>query len=301
MAEIAVVGSLNLDTTVRVDRLPAPGATVLGTGYQTDTGGKGANQAVAAARLGRSVAMVGAVGSDEAGDRLLAALSRDGVSVEAVARLEGVPTGRAFITVDETADNTIVVVPGANAAMAAGHVEASASLLADAPVTMLQLEIDASALGRAAALAGGTVVLDPAPAGPIDPAVLERVDVLVPNRGELARLAGDADLDGLDEVAAAAGALETPAAVVVTLGAGGALVVAGGSVEHVPAPSVQAVDPTAAGDAFCAGLADGLVRDLPLVEAARWAVLCGALTVTRPGAQASLPERADVERLGSGG
>jgi ribokinase len=295
MAEIAVVGSLNVDTTLRVARLPGVGETVPGTSIQTDTGGKGANQAVAAARLGREVAMVGAVGYDEAGDRLLSALGEAGVGVESVSRTGGSPTGQAFIVVDDTAENTIVVVAGANGTVAPGDLEAA--LLEEAEVTMLQLEIPLDTVAAAAAASRGMVVLNPAPAMSLDDALLAEVDVLVPNETELADLAGGPVPSGPDEAAAAARSLHGPGAVVVTIGAAGAVVVEGGSSVHLPAPPVRAVDPTAAGDAFCAGLADGLVRGLPLVEAARWAVFCGAVTVTRPGAQASLPDRDEVERL----
>jgi len=152
-------------------------------------------------------------------------------------------------------------------------------------------------VAAAARAAQGIVLLNPAPARRLDPAVLDVVDVLVPNESELALLTGGGTPESVDEAAAAAAAVMGPGAVVVTLGDRGAVVVEGGVATHVPARRVQAVDPTAAGDSFCAGLADGLVRGLSLVEATRWAVLCGAVTVTRPGAQASLPTRSDVERL----
>lgn len=295
--EIAVVGSLNLDTTLRVPRLPLPGETVLGTGRFSDTGGKGANQAVAAARLGRSVAMVGAVGDDDAGVALLRSLVEAGVDTSAVGVLDGIGSGMAVISVADTAENTIVVDPGANGALDPQQVRRAAEILSTAAVTLAQLEVPIGAVATAAVLTGGRFVLNPAPAGPIPADILERVSVLVPNASELGVLAGDAPPGGADEAARMARAVRGPGAVVVTLGADGAVVVEGRRVVHVPAPSVVAVDPTAAGDAFCGGLADGLVRGLDLVDAVRWAVRCGAVAATRWGAQASLPNRGDVEAL----
>ncbi|MDX1690432.1 MAG: ribokinase [Acidimicrobiia bacterium] len=301
MTEIAVVGSLNIDTTIRVTRLPRPGETVLGTGHSGDTGGKGANQAVAAARLGRSTAMIGMVGDDDGGRRLAAVLADAGVTLTGLLRSEEHPTGVALITVDDTGGNTIVVSPGANGHVSPDDVDDAADLLGGASVTLAQLEIPIAAVTRAAILSSGRFVLNPAPAATLDPDLLARVDVLVPNETELAVLAGADEIPAsIEDVASMARAVEGPGAVVVTLGARGAVVVEPGAVTHVEAPVVQAVDPTAAGDSFCAGLADALVRGKGLVEATRWAVLCGAVTVTRRGAQAALPLRADVERFGGG-
>ncbi len=299
-AEIAVVGSLNLDTTVRVERLPAPGETVLGGDHFSDTGGKGANQAVAAARLGRSVAMIGMVGPDDAGAALVAALTAAGVDTTSVATTPGTGTGVAVITVADSAENTIVVDPGANRLLDAARVRAASDVLAGALVTLAQLEVPLDGVAAAAELAGGTFVLNPAPAVPLPADLLSRVDVLVPNATELGTLCGAAPPDDPAGAADMAARLEGPGAVVVTLGAAGALVVAGGETTHVAAPVVAAVDPTAAGDAFCGGLADALVRGLGLVDAVRWAVRCGAVAATRYGAQASLPTRADVEGLEDG-
>jgi len=220
VAEITVVGSLNLDTMARVIRLPTPGETVLGIGHFTDTGGKGANQAVAAARLGRDTAMVGMVGSDEAGDRLLAALRAAGVSTAAVLRSEEHPTGIALITVDERAENTIVVGPGANGALRPEDLDLE--VVAGAAVMLLQLEIPLETVLAAARAARGTVVLNPAPGAALNAGLLEAVDVLVPNETELGIVAGVAAPHSIDEAAAAASGLGGPGAVVVTLGAAGA-------------------------------------------------------------------------------
>jgi ribokinase len=297
---VTVVGSLNLDIVVPVPHHPAPGETVLGGDHFRNPGGKGANQAVAAARLGQRVAMVGRVGADDSGRTLLTALETDGVDVARVRIDHDAPTGIALIAVDDRGENAIVVSPGANARVTAADVDASADLLRSSPATLLQLEIPADAARRAAQLAGGTVVLNPAPAPPgtLPAELLAEVDVLVPNRVELAGLAARGTMlpETLEQVDAMARALGVPS-VVVTLGTEGALVVEGGTSAHVPTPQVDVVDTTAAGDAFCGALADALVRGDSLSEAARWAVRVAAIACTRPGAQASLPTRGEVEAL----
>lgn len=295
--EVAVVGSLNLDTTIRVVRLPRAGETVLGSGHFTDTGGKGANQAVAAARLGRRVSMIGAVGADAAGVMLIESLAASGVDTSAVRVVAGAVSGMAVITVAEGAENSIVVDPGANGALDAAHVAAAGAVLETAPVTLAQLEVPMEAVAQAARLAGGRFVLNPAPAALVPPELLSLTDVLVPNATELATLVGAGPPANAADAATMAQEVRGPGAIVVTLGALGAVVVEGGVVSHVPAPEVVAIDPTAAGDAFCGGLADGLVGGLDLVAAVRWAVRCGAVTATRWGAQASLPTRSEVEHL----
>jgi ribokinase len=298
MPEIAVVGSLNLDTTVRVPRLPQPGETVLGSDHFSDTGGKGANQAVAAARLGRSVAMVGMVGDDDAGRQLTAALLRDGVDITQVATSHSVGSGMAVITVDESGENMIVVDPGANGAFSIDVLGELAPVVAVADLVLLQLEIPLPTVSAAVELATGIVVLNPAPAASLDPRVLAAVNVLVPNATELALLTGGEVPVDPDSAIDLARALEGPEAVVVTLGAAGAVVVGNDLAVHVSAPVIEAVDPTAAGDAFCAGLADALVRGETLEDAVRWAVRVGAVTATRWGAQASLPTHEEVLALG---
>jgi ribokinase len=282
---IALVGSINLDIVVGVDRHPAPGETVLGDDRQELPGGKGANQAVAAARLGAEVAFVGRVGDDDAGRRLRDGLAAEGVDVTHVRVDADAPTGVALIAVDRAGENTIVVSSGANARVSAADVEAARDVLANAAVTLVQHEVPEEAVAAAIAAAGGTVVLNPAPARPI----VAPVDVLVPNRGELEALAGRAG----DPVALAR-SLDPARAVVVTLGNEGAAVIEGSRVERIPAPRVDAVDTTGAGDAFCGALAEALDAGADLVEAARWAVRAAAASVTRPGAQGGLPRRADL-------
>lgn len=291
---IAVVGSLNLDLVVRVPRHPRPGETVLGGDVSRYPGGKGANQAVAAARLGRRVAMVGCVGDDDAGRTLLGVLAADGVDASGVRVSGEAPSGTALITVDDAGENAIVVSPGANARVTVADVRAAAPVLAAASVTLLQLEIPLDAVREAARIAGGIVILNPAPAAALPAEVLAVVDVLVPNRSELSILAAR-PVDDHDDLVAAASLLEGPGAVVVTCGAEGAVVVEGGRATWIPAVAVTVVDTTAAGDSFCAALADALVDGADLVAAARWSVRVAAATVTRAGAQASLPTRAEVE------
>lgn len=301
MPEIAVVGSLNLDTTVRVHRLPDRGETVLGAGHFSGTGGKGANQAVAAARLGRSVAMVGMVGRDEAGEQLLAALVEAGVDGSGVIVNDRTATGMAVVTVDESGENTIVVDPGANAAFGPDAFEPVSEAVAGATVVLVQLEIPVPTVAAAVERATATVVLNPAPASELSAEVLRGVDVLVPNATELGRLSGEPAPETTDAAVGMARALAGPGAVVVTLGARGAVVVSGVESLHVRAPEVEAIDPTAAGDAFCGGLADALCRGESLVDATRWAVCVGAAATTRWGAQASLPTRQDVLDIGGTG
>jgi ribokinase len=292
-----VVGSLNLDIVVPVPRHPAPGETILGGDHFANAGGKGANQAAAAARLGQRVAMVGRVGEDDTGLRLVESLEQDGVDTRCVLGTGNAPTGIALITVDPSGENSIVVSPGANARLSAADVTSASSLLASARVTVLQLEVPLGATVEAARLAGATVVLNPAPARPLPAELLEAVDVLVPNRGELADLVGSDPPETLEETVALARGIEGPRAVVVTLGADGAVLVDGEHTHHVAAPAVATVDTTAAGDSFCGALADALERNASLEAATAWAVRVAAVTVTRRGAQCSLPTRAEVDRV----
>lgn len=296
-AEIVVVGSANLDLVVDVARVPRAGETVLGGDLRRIPGGKGANQAVAAARLGRRVAMVGRVGDDDAGAILRAALEGDGVDTGHLVTTGGVPNGVALIAVAADGDNAIVVSPGANERVTVHDVDVAAAAVRGADCVLLQLEIPVDAVVAAARHAAGTVILNPAPAPtehlPDD--LLARVDVLVPNQTELATLTGHVGRVDIEVAASLARRLPC-AAVIVTLGELGALVV-GDEVTHVPAPDVAPVDTTAAGDSFCAALADGMVGGRSLTDATRWAVRVGAATTLRPGAQPSLPTPAEVDEL----
>ncbi len=296
---IVVVGSINQDLVVRVARHPLPGETLLGHGHFTAAGGKGANQAVALARLDRQVSMVGRVGDDDFGRALVAGMAAEGVDTSHVATDAAAGTGLAVITLDDAAENSIVVSQGANALVSPADVEAAARPISTASVVLVQLEIPLAAVMRAAELATGLFVLNPAPARVLPPELLARVDVLVPNRSELGLLAGVPEPAGRDEVVAAASALG--GIVVVTLGSAGAMAVSDGRVIEVPPPFVEAIDTTGAGDAFCAGIADALDRGDDLERALHWAVQVGALAVTREGAQPSMPRRAEVLAFAASG
>ena len=290
---VVVLGSANLDIVVPVPHHPATGETVLGGHHDRIPGGKGANQAVAAARLGARVAMVGRVGSDDAGTTLRTALQDAGVDCRHLAVDGQALSGLALIGVDRSGDNTIIVSPGANDRVGPDDVAAAAPLLASAAVTLVQLEVPTMAVEAAVAAAVGKVVLNPAPAFLLSAALLERVDVLVPNRIELAQLAGSAEADDLAAVEEMARSLPVPT-VVVTLGADGALLVAGEDAVLLPAPPVEAVDTTGAGDAFCGAIAEALARGVAIDEATARAVHAGSLATTRRGAQPSLPTGAQV-------
>lgn len=298
---IVVVGSLNMDLVVSVERFPRAGETLLGGAYARHPGGKGANQAVAAARAGGRVAMVGRVGRDEFGDLLRRGLERDGVDASRVAALADAPTGVAFISVDASAQNTIIVAPGANARLAASDLDAAA--FAGAAVVLLQLEVPLATALRAAELgraAGARVVLNLAPARPLRDDQLRHVDVLVVNESETAALTGiPAEEVARAPEAAAMALLDRVPAAVLTLGAAGAAWARRGDgatdaprTGLVPAFPVAAVDTTAAGDAFVGALAVRLAAGADLAEAVRFGNAAGALAATRPGAQPSLP-RAD--------
>lgn len=295
--DVAVVGSANVDLVVPVEALPRPGQTVLGGDHLRVAGGKGANQAVAAGRLGRAVAMIGRVGDDDHGRLLLASLTSAGVDTTQVAITPEVPSGIALITVDAVGENTIAVSPGANARVTPDDVTAAAAILRSAAVTLVQLEVPLDAVAAAVAVAGGTVIVNPAPAATLAPETLAHIDVLVPNRSELGVLAGTETPETIADAIAAVRQLPGDLAVVVTLGADGALVVDGEVVEHVPACDVTAVDATGAGDAFCGGLADGLSRGMSLATAVRWAVRVAGAATTRWGAQPAMPTPHEVEAL----
>jgi ribokinase len=291
---VIVVGSVNADLVVRVQRLPAPGETVTGGRFARHGGGKGANQAVAAARLGADVAMVGAVGADDLGAEALSELERDGVDVAAVSRLEGVATGVAAIVVDAAGENQIAVASGANAELTGDAVErALAAALGGAGVVLLGHEVPEEAVlagARAAARAGWAIVLNPAPARPLPDELAALAPLLTPNAAEACALAGEAD----PEAAARALAHRSGAPVLVTLGARGALLVDGSSAEPIGAPAVEAVDTTGAGDALNGALAAELAAGRPLAEAAAFAVAAASLSTRAAGARAGMPRRDEV-------
>ncbi|MET0909968.1 MAG: ribokinase [Ilumatobacteraceae bacterium] len=298
VTDVCVVGSLNVDLVVRVARHPAVGETVIGSTFETFLGGKGFNQAVAAARAGGRTAMLGAVGADGHGDDLLAALGADGIDAAGVRRVAG-GTGTAFPVVDDEGRNTVIVVPRANHAVEVADVERLAGVIGGARVVLVQLELPTAVVVAAATAArrgGALVVLNPAPVVGDAARFAGIVDVVVPNESELALLTGT---DGSDPVAAASllAARTGADAVVVTLGGQGALVWTPAAVTTVEAHAVAVVDTVGAGDAFCGMLATRLAGGASLVDAVRHANAAGALATTRAGAGPSMPTIAEVEQL----
>lgn len=301
---IVVVGSLNADLVVGVSRFPAPGETLSGHRFDVFPGGKGGNQAAAVARLGAPVAMVGQVGADSQGAWLRQSLAATGADVSLVSIDESVSSGVALITTDAGGQNTIVVVAGANGTFAPARLGPAASRVRAARVVLLQLEIPLPTVERAAAeahAAGAFVLLDPAPAREIPDQLLALSSVVTPNETELAVLAGrpgatmrrDEEIEAMARGILARGA----ATIVVKLGARGARLVTRDGSRHYTAPLVTAVDSTAAGDAFNGALAVALAEGARLEDAIPFACAAGAASVTRPGAQPSMPTRAAVERL----
>lgn len=302
---VVVLGSINMDLVARADRLPAPGETVLGTAFTTEPGGKGANQAVAAVRLGAPVTMIGVVGRDVYGAQLIERLGADGIDVSGVAFAPSAPTGIAVISVDTGGTNSIVVVPGANGEVGGKAVDRLDDVVQRGDVVLLQLEVPMPTITAATRRVGGraTVVVTPAPAQPLPPRLLAEVGWLVPNRLEAALLVGGA-LDDDDAVVAAAARLvrSGPRHVVVTLGERGCVHAArDGAMRWHPAVEVEPVDTVAAGDAFTGGLAVALHEGANPDEAVAFALAAGALAVTRLGAQAAMPTRADLDALRASG
>lgn len=298
-ARVCVLGSVNMDLVARAPRLPEPGETVLGGPFGAFPGGKGANQAVAAARMGAAVAFIGRVGADSNGRALRGALAREGLDLSALSETREAATGVALITVDASrGENTIVVASGANHTLTARDVEAGAGLIRSAGVLLLQLEVppEANEAGAEIARAAGRpIVLNAAPSSRLGQDMLEAVQVVVANRGEAASLASLAP-DVPPEVLARELLRLGAKSAVVTLGSDGAVVAAGGEVLPVETPGVEAVDTVGAGDAFCGALAAMLAEGRDLADAARIGCVAGALATTTPGAIPSLPVRDAVER-----
>jgi ribokinase len=301
-ARIAVVGSCNIDLTFRLARLPRPGETVAATALAQGFGGKGANQAVAAALLGAQVTLIARVGDDAFGRQSIDNLRARGVDTTFIRTDAALPTGLASIGVSDAGENCIMVAAGANAAVSVDDVRSAASVLSQAHAVLCQLETPPDAAVEAfriARAAGVRTVLNPAPAVPVPDELLQLSDLCVPNETELAVLTNH---HGPIEFAARNLATRGPRAVVVTIGAAGALVVDGGFSAIEPWP-VTAVDPTGAGDVFIAALAVSMADGHALREAILWANAAAALSVTQPGTQSAAPTRSKLESfiaLGSG-
>lgn len=292
---IAVIGSSNTDLIVRVPHIPAPGETLLGGDLLRALGGKGANQAVAARRLGTEVFFIGCLGDDGFGDVAAADLAREGLHLDHLTRVAGVPSGVALIAVADSGENSIVVSPGANARLTPEHIERAATAIQSAQIVLAQLEVSLDAVMHAfasARAAGVRTLLNPAPAQPLPPELLALVDVLVCNEAEaeVLRNIEVPDRPSIEEIARTAQAAG-PALIVVTLGSEGCLVLTNGTVERVPAYMVPVVDTTAAGDAFIGAFAVQLAQRATPLDAARYATAAAALCVGVMGAQPSLPSQ----------
>jgi len=301
MADIVVVGSLNMDLVVKAPRMPVAGETIHGEDLRNIPGGKGANQAAAAVKLGSKVALVGRVGDDAFGPRLIDNLKQLGVNTNHVRIDAEAATGTAIIIVNEGGENSIVVSPGANGRVAKEDIDRIDKLLDQAKYLLLQFEIPLEAVQYAIEVASRKkvkVIFNPAPAKKLPPEILTKVDFLVPNETETKLLTG-LEVKDLNSAEAAARKLAELgiSVVIITLGEKGALFVAGNEAIHIPAQKVKVVDTTAAGDAFIGGLATALVKGYALKDAVKYASCAGTLAVTKFGAQTSLPTLEEVEHL----
>lgn len=301
MPEVIVVGSLNIDLVVQVPRFPAPGETITGGDLQRYPGGKGANQAVAAAKHQISTAMIGKVGDDPYGEELLENLEHHQIDTTRVLREPDTPTGSALISITPEGENSIIVSPGANARLRAEDLQQAEELIAGASLMLLQLEVPLTTIAHAVRLGkkhGLRIILNPAPAVELPASVLEEIDILVPNQSELALLSG-MEIDSIQAVETAAGALLDAGipALIVTLGAEGAYLASEHAKAHLPSIDIRVVDSTAAGDAFIGGLAAAVIQGKSLDDAVQYANIAGALAVTKKGAQPSLPTAAEVKAV----
>ncbi len=294
MADIVVIGSANYDTVYTVERIPAPGETVRSKGVMQNAGGKGANQAVAAGKLGGDAAFIGAVGRDAAGAALKASLAGAGVELSALSELAE-PTGSAFICVADSGENSIVIYPGANACVDEALIDAHAQLIAGAKACVMQLEVPLEAIWHAVQLcaaSGVAVLLNPSPVADIPADVLAAVDVLVPNEHEAAQLLGvEPDAAALSAYCARTGVKR----VVMTMGSHGVWSATRAQARFYPCNRVRAVDTTGAGDCFLGALAARLSRGYDMDAAIRFAMAASAITVARPGAQQAMPGLSEVE------
>jgi ribokinase len=295
---IVVVGSTNMDMVVKTSHIPTHGETVLGGAFFMNPGGKGANQAVAVARLGGNVLFVSKIGNDIFGKQAFQLFGSEGIDTSCILSDETLPSGVALITVDAAGENSIVVAPGANANLLRADVESALSEIGAAGIILLQLEIPLATVQYVAgygASKGIKVILNPAPAAVLPAELLSYIDVITPNVTEASMIAG---LNVLDMETAKQAATRIQGLgvdnVVITMGPAGALVLEGAVFTHIPAPKVQPVDTTAAGDVFNGALAVGLSEDKSLADAVRFACAAAAVSVTRLGAQSSIPYRKEL-------
>lgn len=298
---IVMVGSVNMDLMLRCPHLPLPGETVLGSDFRTLPGGKGANQAVAAARLGASVSLIGCVGSDSFGEQAMFALHAEGIDLRHLHVVSGAATGVAMVLVEDSGENSITLASGANASLSVEQIDAASAVIAGAALLVCQLETPLDSIQRAIAIAhaaGVPVLLNPAPAQSLPNRLLRQITWLVPNEGEAALLsscsiAEPADAQDAAQVLVRRGA----ASVIVTLGARGVVWGDANGSGHQVAKSARVHDTTGAGDAFVGALAAELALGRPLGDAIEFAQCVAAYSVERIGAQAAMPRRADLDRL----
>jgi len=300
-SSILVVGSSNTDMIIQIDRIPRPGETILGGEFSIAAGGKGANQAVGAARAGGDVTFVARVGQDMFGDQAIAGFRRDGINVDCVFRDKAAPSGVALIFVAKDGENSIAVAGGANGKLSPADVKKAAKAIRSAAVLVAQLETPLETVQAAAAIAvkaGVRVILNPAPARPLPDSLLKLVSILTPNETEAELLTG---IKVTDEAAAAKTADKLRSrgvqTVILTLGPRGAFIATADGKQLVPGFKVKAVDSTAAGDIFNGALAVALAEGKPLPTAVRFANAAAALSVTKLGAQPSAPTRKEIEKL----
>ena len=295
---VVVVGSLNMDLVMRTPRVPVGGETLHGHEFSTLPGGKGANQAVACARLGAKVSMIGQVGNDGFGTTLRDGLAADGIDVSGVQRTTAAGTGVAMILVEDIGQNRIVLAAGANGALTPADIDAHAVRIGGAAMLVLQLEVPMPVVQRAieiAHAAGVPVLLNPGPAAPLPEDVWSQVDILVPNESEATLLSGVEVTDAASAYAAAKVFRQRGVkCVLITLGANGVAVIDDAGERHLPAHVVKAVDTTAAGDTFIGGLSAGLVEGMTMDDAVALGQRASALCVTRHGAQPSIPYRREI-------
>jgi ribokinase len=298
---VFVLGSINQDFVLKVERRPNPGETVTNAELSTGSGGKGANQAAAAARLGASVTFLGRVGDDEFGAPLVQALGEKGIDTSLVKQVSGESTGAAFITVTPDGENAITVAPGANRSLTPQDADAASEAIGDSRVLVAQMEIPVETVVRAVEIAvqrGIRALVNLAPTFEVPRELLEKLDPLVVNEHEAAFLLGG-EVEGVDGALSAAPKLLSlgPQSAVVTIGEAGAVFASGESSNHLPAPKVDVVDTTGAGDAFVGALAARLASDASLEDAVAYAVRAGAAAVTKVGAQGALPTPETVDAL----
>jgi len=292
-SRIVVIGSSNTDMVVRAERLPAPGETVIGGKFFMNAGGKGANQAVAAARLGGTVSFIAKIGNDVFGKEAMALFEKEGIDCSCVSIDSESPSGVALITVNHEGENCIVVAPGANAALSPKDFESNNKLIRQADILLMQLEIPLETIAWAidtGASEKTKIILNPAPAQIIPDRILKRVDIITPNETEAGILTGIAVTDPASAERTAKALLQKGVgSVVITMGAQGAFLMDKNQIQLIPAPAVRAVDTTAAGDIFNGALAVGLSNGLSLTEAVKFGIRVASISVTRMGAQSSAP------------